>query len=173
MKLLGHPVHQMLIVFPVGLLVTAFIFDLIGLLTGGPVWWQIAYWLIPAGVIGGLTAAIFGFLDWRGIPSGTRASRVGLWHGLGNVVVVVFFALSWWSRGEPLRHPETAALLLSLLGTALLFVTGWLGGELFVRLGVGVDEGANPNAPSSLQRIPPVRSRLPSGVKQASAEPGF
>jgi uncharacterized membrane protein len=45
--------------------------------------------MIPAGVVGGLTAAVFGFLDWRGIPSGTRASRVGMWHGLGNVVVVV------------------------------------------------------------------------------------
>jgi hypothetical protein len=87
MKLLGHPVHQILIVFPVGLLVTAFLFDCIGFASGNPEWWRGAYWMIPAGIIGGLTAAVFGFLDWRGIPAGTRASRVGLWHGLGNVIV--------------------------------------------------------------------------------------
>jgi uncharacterized membrane protein len=148
MKLLGHPVHQMLIVFPVGLLITAFIVDVIGSASGNPEWWRISYWMIPAGVIGGLTAAV-GFLDWRGIPSGTRASRVGMWHGLGNVVVVVLFALSWWVRPGS-GQLGSGAMTLSILGTALLFVTGWLGGELVVRLGVGVDEGANVDAPSSL-----------------------
>ncbi len=149
MKLLGHPVHQILIVFPVGLLVTAFIFDVIGSAMANPEWWRISYWMIPAGVIGGLTAAVFGFLDWRGIPSGTRASRVGMWHGLGNVVVVVLFALSWWVR-PGMGRLGSGAMTLSFLGTVLLFVTGWLGGELVVRLGVGVDQGANVNAPSSL-----------------------
>ena len=149
MKLLGHPVHQILIVFPVGLLVTAFIFDVIGMATGNPEWWRVSYWMIPAGVIGGLTAAVFGFLDWRGIPSGTRANRVGMWHGVGNVVVVLLFALSWWVRTD-MGRPGTTAITLSVLGTALLVVTGWLGGELVVRLGVGVDQGANADAPSSL-----------------------
>jgi uncharacterized membrane protein len=149
MKLLGHPVHQILIVFPVGLLVTAFVFDVIGVATSNADWWRVSYWLIPAGVIGGLTAAIFGLLDWRGIPSGTRASRVGMWHGLGNVVVVLLFALSWWVRGDA-AHLGSGAMTLSLLGTGLLLVTGWLGGELVVRLGVGVDEGAHADAPSSL-----------------------
>jgi uncharacterized membrane protein len=148
MKLLGHPVHQMLIVFPVGLLITAFIVDVIGSASSNPEWWRIS-WMIPAAVIGGLTAAVFGFLDWRGIPSGTRASRVGMWHGLGNVVVVVLFALSWWVRPGS-GQLGSGAMTLSILGTALLFVTGWLGGELVVRLGVGVDEGANVDAPSSL-----------------------
>jgi uncharacterized membrane protein len=108
MKLLGHPVHQILIVFPVGLLVTAFIFDCLGLATGNLGWWHAAYWMIPAGVIGGLIAAVFGFLDWRGIPAGTRATRVGVLHGLGNVIVVVLFALGWWVRDVPPRPREAA-----------------------------------------------------------------
>ena len=151
MKVLGHPVHQMLIVFPVGLLVMAFIFDVIAMSTGGTEWSHVSYFLIPAGVIGGLIAAVFGFLDWRAVPSGSRASRIGVWHGIGNVVVVALFAISWWMRGGPTVQPSGAALTFSVLGTALLLVTGWLGGELVVRLGVGVDEGANANAPSSLE----------------------
>ena len=106
--------------------------------------------LLAIPFINGLAAAVFGFLDWRGIPSGTRASRVGLWHGLGNVVVVGLFALSWLLRDGPIQAPEGTALILSFLGTGLLSITGWLGGELVVRLGVGVDEGAHADAPSSL-----------------------
>jgi hypothetical protein len=56
--------------------------------------------IIPAGVIGGFISAVFGFLDWRGIPTGTRASQIGLWHGLSNVIVVLLFALCWLLRPE-------------------------------------------------------------------------
>ena len=106
--------------------------------------------MVPAGVIGGLTAAVFGFLDWGGIPSGTRASRVGMLHGLGNVLVVLLFAASWWTRSDAARPPSNSAFTFELLGTGLLLVTGWLGGELVVRLGVGVNQGAHVDAPSSL-----------------------
>src|SRR5437764_15366869 len=72
-KLLGHPVHPMLIVFPLGLLATAVIFDVIALATGNGAWSGIAYYLIPAGLIGGLVAAVFGLIDWLAIPYNTRA----------------------------------------------------------------------------------------------------
>src|SRR5919108_4475661 len=97
-KLLGHPVHQMLIVVPLGVLATAVIFDVIHLVTGTPRWAEVSYWMIAAGIIGGLVAALFGLIDWLGIPGGTRAKRIGLLHGLGNVVVVGLFAASWFAR---------------------------------------------------------------------------
>lgn len=153
-RLFGHPIHQMLIVFPLGLLATAVIFDVITLFTGNPRWTEIAYWLIAAGIIGGLAAALFGLIDWIGIPSGTRAKRIGLLHGAGNVVVVLLFAGSWLLRGDNPGAPDTLALVLSFAGAGLSLVTGWLGGELVDRLGVGVDEGANVNAPSSLSGRP-------------------
>ena len=87
-KLLGHPIHPMLIVFPLGLLSMAVIFDLIALSTANGYWAGIAYYLIAAGVIGGLVAALFGLIDWLAIPGGTRAKSIGLWHGLGNVVAL-------------------------------------------------------------------------------------
>ena len=153
-RFLGHPIHQMLIVFPLGLLATAVIFDVIYLVTDNGRWTEIAYYMIAAGIVGGLAAAVFGLIDWTGIPSGTRAKRVGALHGLGNVAVVLLFGLSWLIRGDAPQAPEGLALVLSFLGAGLSGVTGWLGGELVDRLGVGVDEGAHVNAPSSLSGRP-------------------
>jgi len=149
-KLFGHPVHPMLIVFPLGLLGTAAIFDAIWLVTRNPQGTALSFYLIAAGIIGGLLAAIPGFVDFLGIPTGTRAHRIALFHGAGNVVVVMLFAGSWWLRQQQLTQPDTLALVLSFGGVALALVTGWLGGELVDRLGVGVDPGAHLNAPSSL-----------------------
>jgi uncharacterized membrane protein len=153
-KLLGHPIHPMLIVFPLGLLATAAIFDGIGLATRDHKWPGMAFYLIAAGVIGGLAAAVFGWVDWLAIPSRTRARAIGLWHGLGNVVVLTAFAASWYLRRETPDAPGTAALALSFGAVVLATVTGWLGGELVDRLGVGVDDGAHLDAPSSLSGRP-------------------
>jgi len=139
-KAFGHPIHPTLIVFPLGLLATAAIFDIIGIITGSPVWSSIAFYLIAAGVIGGLAAAIFGLIDWLAITSGTRAKRVGAIHGLGNLTVVLLFAGSWWLRSAQPTQPTKAALTLSFLGVLLALYTGWLGGELVFKHGVGVEQ---------------------------------
>jgi uncharacterized membrane protein len=164
-KLLGHPIHQMLIVFPLGLLATAVIFDIIYLASGDTRWTDMAFYMIAAGIIGGLVAAVFGLIDWLGIPSGTRAKAIGLWHGGGNVVVVALFAVSWLLRlGDP-TSPGALAYVFSFVPVVLALVTGWLGGELVDRLGVGVDEGANVNAPSSLS------SRSPDEIGTSGGQP--
>ncbi len=152
--LLGHPVHQMLIVFPLGLLATGIIFDLLHLVSGNGYWSEIAYWMMIAGVIGGLAAAPFGLIDWLGIPKGTRARSVGAVHGLGNVGVVGLFIISLLLRHADPRLPGALAYVLSFAGGLCATVTGWLGGELVDRLGVGVDDGANVNARSSLAGPP-------------------
>lgn len=153
-KFAGHPVHPMLIVFPLGLLATAVIFDLISLVSGNSQWTLVAYYMIGAGVIGGLAAAAFGWLDWFAIPRGTRAKRIGLWHGLGNVAVLALFILSWVLRRENSLEPPTGAIVSSLTGVVIALLTAWLGGELVGRLGVGVDDGAHLDSPSSLSELP-------------------
>ena len=153
-KLLGHPIHPMLIPFPLGLLSTSLVFDIVHLLKRDRLWSQLAFWNIAGGIIGGLAAAVFGLIDWLAIPSGTRAKRVGLLHGVGNVVVVALFGASWLlRRGEPGKR-SALPVILSALGVALSAVTGWLGGELVDRLGVSIDEGAHLNSPSSLSGRP-------------------
>src|SRR4051812_48454655 len=150
-KLLGHPVHQMLIVFPLGLLAMGMIFDLVFFATDGAEFATVAYWMMVAGVVGGLLAAPFGFIDFLGIPRGTRARRVGALHGGGNLVVTVLFLVSVWLRTNASIPPPAAAYVCSFAGAALALFTAWLGGELVNRLGIGVHEDANVDAPSSLR----------------------
>ncbi len=159
-KLFGHPIHQMLIVFPLGLLATALFFDLIALaMDRHPGLFAASFYMIAAGIIGGLLAAVFGLIDFLKIPAGTRAKRVGLLHGVGNVIVVVLFAASWWLRRGTPADPPTLAIVLAAAGAGLATFTGWLGGELVDRLGVGVDDGAHLDAPSSLSGKPAGPSR--------------
>jgi len=154
-KFLGHPIHPMLIVLPLGLFITAVVFDGIDLWRGSTGLATAAYWNIAAGIVGGLLAAVFGLIDWLAIPGGTRAKGIGLLHGGANVVVVVIFAVVWLTRGDaPDANPTTALFLLEAAALVLGAVAGWLGGELVDRLGVGVDDGAHLDAPSSLSGRP-------------------
>jgi uncharacterized membrane protein len=160
-KVAGHPIHPMLIVFPLGLLATAVIFDIIYLLSGNNQWTLVAYYMIGAGVIGGAAAAVPGWIDWFAIPVGTRAKSIGLLHGVGNVIVLGLFILSWILRRGTPDVPPTGAIVASLVGFVLAAVTGWLGGELVDRLGVGVDDGAHLDSPSALSRLPASAERGP------------
>ncbi|WP_431095116.1 DUF2231 domain-containing protein [Polaromonas aquatica] len=155
-RFLGHPIHQMLIVFPLGLLGTAVVFDGVYLATEDNFLAVAAYWMMAAGLAGGALAAPFGFIDWLAIPSGTRAKRIGAMHGAGNVLVLLLFAVSFFLRDRE-YSPQLGEMAWSFGGVALALVTAWLGGELVARLGVGVDEGASVNAPSSLRDQPPAR----------------
>src|SRR5215218_5422930 len=149
-KVLGHPVHPMLVVLPLGLFTIAVISDLIYLFADKADFAVVAYWNIALGVIGGLAAAVFGLIDWLAIPVGTRAKAIGMWHGATNVVMVTLFTVSWLLRADAPGDPGIAAIVLSFVAVGLASLGGFLGGELVVRLGVGVAEGAHLNAPSSL-----------------------
>lgn len=154
-RALGHAIHPMLIPFPLGLLVTAVVFDVIFLRTDLPGFALASAYSMAAGIIGGLVAAPFGWIDWFKIPANTRAKRVGIVHGVGNTVVVVFFVISWLLRANTDGwRPDTVALVFSFVAVAMAMVTGWLGGELVERLSVGVDEGAHIDAPNSLSHRP-------------------
>src|SRR5688572_8166029 len=97
-KLFGHAIHPILIVYPLGLLSTAVIFDIIYLATTDTRWATVSFWMIAAGVIGGLAAALFGLIDYLNIPNGTRAKRIGLLHGVTNLCVMILFAASLYLR---------------------------------------------------------------------------
>ncbi|HYT66061.1 MAG TPA: DUF2231 domain-containing protein [Vicinamibacterales bacterium] len=159
-KLLGHPIHPMLIVLPLGLFISVVVFDGLYLWRGDEALAAVGYWNIAGGILTGLLAAVFGLIDWLAIPGGTRAKRIGLLHGGTNVVVVAAFAIAWLTRRNATSiAPSSTVFVLELVGLVLGAVGGWLGGELVDRLGVGVDDGANLDAPNSLSGLPAVARR--------------
>jgi uncharacterized membrane protein len=152
-KVVGHPVHPMLIVYPLGLLSSAVVFDVLYMATGNVDLATFSFWALAAGLLGGLAAAIFGFIDWLAIPKGTRAKRIGAFHGGGNLVVVLLFALSFVTRLDGAAFlPDLVPFLLALVGAGIALITAWLGGELVYRLRVAVDDDAGLNASNSLAR---------------------
>ncbi|KAB1138876.1 DUF2231 domain-containing protein [Micromonospora sp. DT46] len=160
LKVLGHPVHPMLVMFPVGLLVTAVLFDLVDTVGGPDFLGEVAYWNITVGLIGGLLAAAAGTFDLLAIPSATRAKRVALTHAAANVAVILLFAAIWVVRlNAESRAAGGALIAIEVVALAILGVSAWLGGELVDRLGVGVDREAGLDAPSSL-RSPAATHRI-------------
>ena len=164
-KLLGHPVHPMLIVFPLGLLSASVIVDVIARLTNCARCAEVGYWKLVGGLLGGLVAAPFGLLDWLAVPEGTRAKEIGRWHGLGNALVLGLFGASWLARRDDPGARRTLPFVLALLGTGVAMLTAWLGGELVYRLTVGVDADAHLDAPNSLTGEP--ADMLPAAEPEA------
>ena len=138
-----HPIHPMLAVFPLGLLLTAVVFDVITLVTGGPTPRLVAFYLIAAGVLGALPAAVPGFIDYVSLQG--RPGRLATWHMGLNVAAVAVFLVSFGLRtrwGESWVPPGSSLPpALSSVGAAALMVSGWLGGHLVYVHRVGVAEG--------------------------------
>lgn len=97
---------------------------------------------------------MFGAIDLERVPDGTRAKAVGIVHAVSAGGLMALFASSWLLRLGAPGGPGAIAIILSLLGIGLAVLTGWLGGELIARLGVGVSRGAHLNSPSSLSGRP-------------------
>lgn len=144
-RIAGHPVHPMLIVFPIGLWVFSLVADILFLWGGrNPFWRDAAYYTMFGGFVGALAAAVPGLLDYRAIrDSGAR--RTGKMHMVLNLAVVGLYALNIWMRGG---NASIAGLpfVLSLVGVILLSFSGWLGGELVYVDRIGVADAAPPRA---------------------------
>lgn len=170
-RFLSHSIHQILIVFPLGLLFTSAVFDIIGLFTNATRWHYIATYMIGAGLVGGIAAAVFGFVDFLAIPAHTRARRTGSIHGLASVAMVLLFAIAEWFRIGTPSAPSPLSLALSLGGMIVGGLAGWVGGELVTRMGIGVDDDAGLDAPWSFA-LPPRTDRL-AGLDSPPSTPAI
>ena len=141
-----HPIHPMLIPFPIALWIFSLACDLIFLFGfGGPVWKDVALYTMTGGILGGLAAAIPGYIDYRSLTDPVIV-RVAQMHMAINVGLILLFTINVGLR----ILNGTEALLpvfLSLLGMAGLGVSGWLGGELVYVQGVGVQPERETPAP--------------------------
>jgi uncharacterized membrane protein len=147
-QFLGHPVHQMLVAFPIGAFGLSVTSDVLHAWRGQRKFADAATVALSFGLLSAAVAAPFGLIDWLAIRPRTRAKRVGLWHAVGNVALLGTFATSRWLRS---RGDVGRAQWLSGAGLLLSGVTAWLGGELVGRHGIGVHRQMGLDAPSSLE----------------------
>jgi uncharacterized membrane protein len=139
-----HPIHAMLIVFPIGLWFFSLACDLIHLAgAAGDAWSIVAFYTMVGGLVGALAAAVPGFIDLLFYKGGAPpVKKMALTHMTINLVVVVLYAINIWLRASDPSNVSTSMstpVLLSIVGVALLFVSGWLGGQMVHVYGVGVE----------------------------------
>lgn len=139
-KLAGHPIHPMLVPFPITCFIGAFITDIAYWRTADMQWANFSVWLITAGLITGLFAAIAGLTDFFSSRA-VRAVGAAWFHGAGNglALILSLFNVFVHSR-DAYTSVVPTGLILSALVVLILVVTGWLGGELVFRHRVGVSE---------------------------------
>ena len=135
----GHPIHPLLIPFPIAFLIGALLTDLAYLQgIGDPFWARASLWLIAAGFISGVLAAIFGLTDFVTIER-VREHKIAWIHFIGNATALVIALINWQLRLS--SSPESVplwGLILSVITAAILLITGWAGGELAYRHKIGV-----------------------------------
>jgi uncharacterized membrane protein len=139
-QIAGHPIHSMLIPFPVAFLVATFVSDLIFWRTGNPGWATASLWLLGAALITAALAALAGLTDFLGDQRIRDLSAA--WHHLiGNVVVVLLSLLNWyWRYTSAEATVPTGGFLVSLVVVLILLYTGWRGWEMVYLHRVGVSE---------------------------------
>ncbi|MGN6194319.1 MAG: DUF2231 domain-containing protein [Ginsengibacter sp.] len=135
----SHPIHPILVSFPIAFLIGTFVADLIGKFSENNTFWQTGYYLEIAGIATGLLAAIPGLIDYLfTVPPDSSAKKRGLKHALVNVSHLVLFFIAWTMRRN--ENPDTnIILILEGIGVVLIFIAGYLGGTLVYRNQIGVD----------------------------------
>lgn len=137
----GHPVHPILIPFPIALWSTSFATDVVFYFFRNPSLILISKFMLAAGCLGAVAAAVPGIIDWLSIKD-PGVKRIANWHARLNIIALIVFAISLYLRMSTGAHWVNYSLripvLLSFLGVILISISGWLGGELAYKHGVGV-----------------------------------
>jgi uncharacterized membrane protein len=138
----GHPIHPMLIPFPIALWVFSLFADIMYLWRGNVGWLWIAFWTLLAGCLGAIVAALFGIIDYFSIKD-KEVAKMAAWHARFNVLAFLLFAASWYLRtnqgSSMVGNSLTIPLALSIVGVVAVTISGWLGGELVFKHGVAVN----------------------------------
>ncbi|MDQ3744273.1 MAG: DUF2231 domain-containing protein [Acidobacteriota bacterium] len=138
-----HPVHPMLIPFPIALWIFSLVADVIYLWRGNLVWRDyVAFYTLLGGIIGAAAAAVPGFIDWLSIKD-REVKKLADWHARLNVIALLIFIADFYLRttggARWVGGGSTIPLLLSVLGIILITISGWLGGEMVYVHGVAVE----------------------------------
>jgi uncharacterized membrane protein len=142
-QIAGHPIHPMLIPFPIVFFVSTFVSDLVFWKTGLPIWATASAWLLGAGLVMAALAALMGLIDLFGEPR-IRDLNDAWWHAGGNVLAVLIELYNFYVRYPEPTAAGTKGLVLSLVVVCILLFTGWKGWEMVYRHRVGVSDNPLP-----------------------------
>jgi len=132
--------------------------DLAGRMTGQPNWWSLSQLCLVLGVVAGLLAMVAGALDYAALPQRHPAQDTAAGHMLWMGTAWCLFLVSLAARGIPGSGPAPRwAIVVELVGFAVMALGGWMGGQLVYRYGVGVhassrDAGVGRDPPCDDQR---------------------
>ena len=136
----SHPIHPMLVAFPIGLWVVSFILDVIGRINGDSTFWAAGFYCVIGGCIGAALAAMPGAIDlFTVVPPHSSARDRGYIHGGLNVLALIVFIVVAARRGDAAAVPDGISVMLSIAGIIVIGISGWLGGTLVYRNQIGVD----------------------------------
>jgi uncharacterized membrane protein/nitrite reductase/ring-hydroxylating ferredoxin subunit len=136
----SHPIHPMLVGFPITFVVAAPLFDLVGIMGDWPAVWTFGAYSSVLAVVTGLAASVPGFIDYLYVvPPDSSGKRRATYHLIVNVTALVLVAISWLFRDWNSLRPDALAIVLQFAALALMSVGGWLGGTLVYRNQIGVD----------------------------------
>lgn len=141
-KIAGHPVHPMLIAFPVAFYTAALVCYIVYASNANVFWYQVGYVANVAGAVMALVAAIPGFIDWLSIPTGTKPKQTGVLHMACNVVALLLYATNAWLQCNQWyeANPDLGlSIPLTGVGFVLTLIAGFLGWTLVQKHHVGVD----------------------------------
>jgi uncharacterized membrane protein len=143
----GHPIHPILVQFPIAFLVGAALSDVIFWFIRDSFWALASFWLIVGGLAGGFASAATGLMDFFRIER-VRKRTAGWAHMILNISALTLTIINLFIRWN---HPISAVLplgiILSVIVSTLLGISGWYGGELVYRHKISVIGNGNPNYP--------------------------
>ncbi|MDX6694100.1 MAG: hypothetical protein QOF02_1703 [Blastocatellia bacterium] len=140
-SIFGHPVHPMIIPFPFALWTFSLVADIVYIWFDKTNWGVAAFYTLAGGLLGAVVAAVPGIIDWMAIKD-PQVARIANWHARLNVVALLIFAvdlyLRWKTNGQIDKDGISLPFILSVIGVILISISGWLGGDLSYKHGVGV-----------------------------------
>jgi nitrite reductase/ring-hydroxylating ferredoxin subunit/uncharacterized membrane protein len=136
----GHPVHPMLVGFPIAYLLGSAVIDLWAGATNRPSWFRTARHLNTLGLGAAVAAAVPGAIDYvLTVPPRSSAQKRATDHMLANVSALALFAASRAGRRTDDERPSWWRVATELCASGLLTAGSWMGGTLVYRNQIAVD----------------------------------
>jgi uncharacterized membrane protein/nitrite reductase/ring-hydroxylating ferredoxin subunit len=134
----SHPIHPILVCFPIAFFIGTIVFDLLGIIYNNEIFYAVSFYMQISGIIGAVIAAIPGAIDYfKTVPPKSSGKKRATQHAILNITNLILFTVAWVLKGSDVN--PYMILALEIIGIIILSVAGWMGGTLVYRNQIGVD----------------------------------